>query len=303
MRTTIEHSISKEKMNHSSVLVPYSLYNCIIPDLFANVPMHWHEEFEINYVVEGNGQILIDGETYTVATGDLLIIPPNTLHAAFSQPEQRLHYKALVFSHALLGTESKDRSSLYCIYPLINGKLKINYHIAQINTLFPSLYEAVTDALTCANESLALSDLLLKSSLLKMFYYIEKESSFIEKEDSNPVSGDSIRPALSFMESHYSEPITIENLANCCNLSPSYFMSCFKKIAGISAMEHLTQLRILNACETLINTNATVAEIALNNGFLNLSNFNRMFKKHVGTTPSEYRKMNMFPPLILNKNN
>ena len=95
--------------------------------------------------------------------------------------------------------------------------------------------------------------------------------------------------ALVFINLNYREAISIEQLAQMAHLSRSYFMYCFKKMVGISAMEYIIQLRIKLACEMLRNSTAPSLEIAFACGFQNLSNFNRQFKKYVGYTPKQYR--------------
>ncbi|MGN1416999.1 MAG: hypothetical protein ACI4XF_09155, partial [Oscillospiraceae bacterium] len=57
-------SLSEEKRQHSSRLVPYSYYKCLIPDFFAGVPMHWHGEFEINYISEGSAEFICGDEHF-----------------------------------------------------------------------------------------------------------------------------------------------------------------------------------------------------------------------------------------------
>ena len=102
--------------------------------------------------------------------------------------------------------------------------------------------------------------------------------------------------ALSYLAEHYAEPVTVGQLAGYCNLSKSYFMGCFKRATGMSAMEHLCQLRIRAACEALGKTSRGVSEIAADCGFQNLSGFNRQFKKRVGCSPAQYRRSAARPP-------
>ena len=97
---------------------------------------------------------------------------------------------------------------------------------------------------------------------------------------------DSTSPKIIIQE-HFADPITIEELARLSHLSKSYFMSCFKQTFGLGAVEYLTQFRIKAACEALRSTTQSVSEIAYDNGFRNLSNFNRQFRSKVGCTPSD----------------
>ena len=87
-----------------------------------------------------------------------------------------------------------------------------------------------------------------------------------------PAAAENLRPVLAYIQEHFADPITIEELARLSHLSKSYFMSCFKQTFGLGAVEYLTQLRIKAACEALRSTTRSVSEIAYDNGFRNLSN-------------------------------
>lgn len=70
-----------EKRRHSSYLVPYSYYESRIPDYFPFVPLHWHREWELNYVTDGEGIMRIGDREVEVHPGDILLIQPEVLHA------------------------------------------------------------------------------------------------------------------------------------------------------------------------------------------------------------------------------
>lgn len=96
--------------------------------------------------------------------------------------------------------------------------------------------------------------------------------------------------AAEYINEHYHEKLTIAQLANISSLSKSYFMYCFRKYAGISAVEYINQLRIKTACELLNAGGKNISEIAYACGFTNLSNFNRQFRSQMGLSPTEYRR-------------
>ena len=97
-----------------------------------------------------------------------------------------------------------------------------------------------------------------------------------------PAAAENLRPVLAYIQEHFADPITIEELARLSHLSKAIFMSCFKQTFGLGAVEYLTQLRIKAACEALRSTTRSVSEIAYDNGFRNLSNFNRQFRNKSG---------------------
>ncbi|WP_046215744.1 ABC transporter substrate-binding protein [Paenibacillus wulumuqiensis] len=94
----------------------------------------------------------------------------------------------------------------------------------------------------------------------------------------------------SFMELHYNEPLSIQQLADMAKLSPKYFVDLFKKTFQQSAMEYLTDIRIAHAKRYLTETGQRLRDIAVKVGYSDEFYFSRKFKKEVGVSPSEYAK-------------
>lgn len=286
----IKKAATHEKRQHSTTLVPYSYYQCCLPDFFINVPMHWHNEFEINYVFYGKGEFICGDEKFIACAGDILIIPPNMLHAAYPYQDHALFYDACVFNPNMLGTGSDDRCTIECIRPIINGTIKLPIPITLKSSYYEDIKQSADHIFTCAKKNRAQPDLLLKSELLRIFWILENNRRTLPPSEPAISHSEIIRPALAFMTENFRDAITIEQLAALVHLSKSYFMSCFKKAVGVGAVEHLTQLRIKASCEEIVHTNQAISEISLNCGYNNLSNFNRQFKRIVGCTPQEYRQ-------------
>lgn len=93
-----------------------------------------------------------------------------------------------------------------------------------------------------------------------------------------------------FMDQHYSEPLTIGQLAEMANISPKYFVDLFKKTYGQSAIEYLTNLRINRAKRYLAESEARLRDIALKVGYSDEFYFSRKFKREVGVSPSDFMK-------------
>lgn len=281
---------NKEQRQHSSSLVPYSIYDCHIPDSFPNVPMHWHNEFEIDYVLQGKGDFICGDEHFPVSHGDVIMIPPNMLHAAYPSFNRKLHYIAFVFHASMLGLESNDRSITHCIRPLITGQLRVNMKYDLSHPDYSIIHSLTETIISCANKNNPYDDLLLKSILLQLYWYFEKNDNLSSFQGDDISYSSLIRPALEYMTYCHMNSITINELAAKCAISSSHFMNSFKKAVGCSAIEFLTHLRIKAACTALTETTDDISTISYNCGFNNLSNFNKQFKKITGSSPREYRK-------------
>ena len=152
MKTQYDFAHTREARVHGSARVPFGLYENRMPEMYGNVPAHWHEEFELNEVREGRGLLLLDGERYAVSAGDILIIPPNALHAAYPEKGSVFHYDALVFHPSMLGG-GVDRSVTDCVNPLVRGELPGGPLVTPDREGYPAILAAVRQVFAAARQN------------------------------------------------------------------------------------------------------------------------------------------------------
>ena len=99
-----------------------------------------------------------------------------------------------------------------------------------------------------------------------------------------------IREALNFIERNFEKPISVDDLAQQCNLNRHYFSRLFKEQVNISPQQFIIQYRLSEACELLKNTNKTLQEIAESVGYSNQFNFSTAFKRHFQQSPTKWRR-------------
>ncbi|TQR21601.1 bifunctional transcriptional activator/DNA repair enzyme AdaA [Psychrobacillus vulpis] len=93
-----------------------------------------------------------------------------------------------------------------------------------------------------------------------------------------------------YIDLHYDQPLTLDNLADICHGSPYHLQRTFKKILGLSPVEYMQQIRIEKAKELLITSNKSLADIGSTIGMHNIPYFITLFKKLTGKTPIQYKK-------------
>jgi len=93
-----------------------------------------------------------------------------------------------------------------------------------------------------------------------------------------------------YIDAHYTEPLTLHQLAEICHGSPYHLHRTFKKIMNITPVDYIQQRRITQACTELIQSHQSITAIGLNIGIPNTSYFVTLFKKKTGITPAQYRK-------------
>ena len=109
---------------------------------------------------------------------------------------------------------------------------------------------------------------------------------FIQQENSEPPV---ITKARAYIQEHQTEEIKLGQVAKAVNMSSYYFCKMFKKVAGINFTDYVARVRIEKSKNLLLNPNLRVSEIAFEVGFQSLTHFNRVFKKILGQSPTEYR--------------
>lgn len=284
---------NKEKRKHSSRFVPYSYYRCesLYNMIFGYVPAHWHEEFEINYIVNGSAMFKCGEKDFIASKGDIVFFSPNILHAVYPHKDCDQAYDTLVFSVELFGVSSNDRASVTYLIPLINSTNCINAHITPQHPYYNEIRTSVENIFSCAKSNDAILDLPLKSELIKVLWLLYENKNIQKNTNDKAQNDDCIKKAILYIEDHFREDISVSQVSDTVHLSKSYFMNSFKRKIGMPVMSYIIQHRINAACEELCMENIPITQIATACGFNNISNFNRQFKKVVGCSPKEYRAL------------
>ena len=125
------------------------------------------------------------------------------------------------------------------------------------------------------------------------YYFFESIRVLIENCLDGNNEGDDIRNTIlnvvRYVDQHYMEPMTLEQLTGQFNISLSYLCRCFKKETGLSFTSYLKKRRLERACELLVRSDLTVAQIGEQLGFTDYCYFTKVFKKNMGCSPSGYR--------------
>ncbi len=286
----MENTARTEQRQHTSPLIPFSYYKSAIPDFFPSVPLHRHAEFELNFVLSGSAELICGDVRTATGEGDIILITPDTPHAIYPDSGGGQRYDTVVFSPSMLGASDNDRSSTELIRPLLTGSAVMTPVITPQHVYYKELRITAENIISCAKGSTPQLDMLMKSELQRLLWLLWESGDITAATRSAGHSTEQLLPVLEYMNEHYSEEITVSQLAELACMSSSNFMRRFREMSGMGAIEHLTHIRIQKACGLLTGTTLTAAEIAFACGFRNLSNFNRQFRRLTLLTPCGYRK-------------
>lgn len=244
--------------------------------------LHAHEHhLEFLVVCEGSSEFMIHNRRQKVQKGDLVIYNAGIVHDDLTGPETDVGLYCIAASGVALPGLKKNalvKDDAPYVYP-IGERFDLFRHLCEI--MFRTLSEDDADAEI-------LSQSLLQALLTAAVLTIGSPNTACEEDIvGDMVLSDRIR---SFIDEHYTEPITLQNISEALHVSPYYMSHIFKKISGYSPIQYLLRRRIGEAQTLLISTDLPIVEIAMAVGFDTQNYFNAQFTRHVGIPPKKYRE-------------
>lgn len=257
-----------------------------------NFPIHIHPECELNFIENAKGAQRIVGDSIEEIDEEelVLVTNPHLEHAwkDYRNVSKNIHEITIQFHPDLLTDTFLNKNQMISIRQLFRhaerGVAFSRESIAKVRPLLKTL--------TCENDSFySLIKLLIILHELSIDKGMRELSTgqFAANVMHQHSSDESLGRVMDYLSRHYSEVIRLSEVAEMVNMSESSFCRFFKQHTSKSFIDFLTNIRLGAASRALIDSSLSIAEIGYDCGFNNLSNFNRIFKKKKGVTPSEFR--------------
>ena len=226
--------------------------------------------FVLEYVIDGIGHIVCDGNEYTVTKGDVYLLSPGSNHKYWAD-EKKPYTKVWINFRCQIFEELIESMGL---------KGVIKFSNVYCEELFDELYRIEEKSLF---HELIYSDVL--EILLRIANRLLKAHT-----SKNPNIPDSIQHIKLMLDQSFFRNLTIEEICKRSYLSRSYIISKFKEYYGMTPHQYLLDGKIKLSTSLLRDRNKTIKEIALSLGFYDVYHFSKLFKQKKGISPLEYRK-------------
>lgn len=249
--------------------------------------MHWHEDLQFIYVLNGTIEVRTLDHSVQVQTGEGLFINKNVVHNV--KRLGKCHYNSFLFPAYFLAFYTGSPASFLVDSVIINEQLSV-LHFTQeafwqkeVLSILQKLVKIEKDK----TEFYAYEVLVLLSSL----WLIIRKNMMIPPERKENGVQIRIQKILRYIEEYYAEDITLADLAKSADISKSECSRCFKLSLNTTPYKYLTEFRLLRAAQLLIRTNDPIGNIAASVGFHQMSHFGKCFKEKMGCSPRAYREM------------
>ncbi len=246
--------------------------------IMQKFPNHFHEYYVIGFIEKGQRFLSCKNKEYIIEPGDLLLFNPRDNHACEQIDGKTLDYRCINIQPEIMGKAVFE----------ITGKEYLPYFTPQV--IFHS--ELVT-LLRELHQIIMEEEKDFRKEEIFFFLLEQLVEEYTEQAMPTENAGQSTeaRAICEFLEKHYMENITLNDLCKLTGLSKYYLLRSFTKQKGISPYSYLETIRIDKA-KKMLERGILPIDVALQTGFTDQSHFSNFFKKFIGLTPKQY--MNIF---------
>lgn len=268
---------------------------------FQNVPLycsivgisdfnlHWHKDIEILFVLKGRLCLYVNNTEYILEPGEILLINSNVSHLFQDIGDDNLTF-LLQFNPDLIKFNSKDGKPRGIHFNCNSKELDVTFDKA-LGHLRQML--AVMGLETLSKRSGY--EYMIQAKIYEVIATLFRDFTYeildnIEETEKINKSLDRAKKIIQYIDEHYCDELTVNDVAQAVYMSSSYFSHFFKDFFGVAFSRYLDTLRLNKSAYLLKSTNRSIMDIAINCGFNSDQSMYRLYQKRMKMTPTQYRK-------------
>lgn len=281
---------------------PYKLIRCFLHKSY-NMNLHSHDFYEVNLIIEGKGVHYTDNSFKETSVGDVIIIPPGSFHGYYNIEGLNVYH--LLIHKNFFNKYYSDLNMLTAFKLLFNADYKIRnknvnipyFHVddnsfEECKQILIQLEEMDIRTLTNPKEYLPAIHLMIYTTSIVLIVKLceaYKRQFFSASLKEHSVSDMNIFNVVEYIHQHYAEKITLEDLCKAAFMSKTTLTEKFNGFMGRSPLDYVNYYRILVAKKMLLETEKSIAEIAVDTGFFDTSHFSKTYSKYENVSPLKLR--------------
>ncbi len=294
------------RLRNSEYFAPGARCGFFVHRLSERLPPHWHDFFELELVVGGNGTHVLNGTHFELRPGTLFLLTPADIHEIEPVPGGAIDLYNVIFTESFIRDAvydlvfgGEEQEALVYDWPdseereLIDGEFRfIRREMKQLVDGGELLVQGAVERILVLLSRMPSrgGDNRRRESRAAGELSAEREvAPATDSARPTPVPAN-IRRAITFIHHHFRTAITLGSVAERAGLSPTYFSESFHRYTGRSFQRYLQSVRLSFAVKLLRSTDMTITEVCHASGFNSLSHFERAFRRQIGASPREYRQ-------------
>ncbi|MDS0524626.1 AraC family transcriptional regulator [Clostridium sp. SHJSY1] len=250
---------------------------------------HYHDGYEIYYLLQGERNYFIKDKVYNVSKGNLVFINMNDLHKTLDSEKSKIFYERILinfkkdFLSDMLASEVEG--NIFSLLKIDSGVINLDFEESNIieEFFFKMLNEEKNKSVN--------SELYIKTLLIQLLITINRYKAKYIKLNENE-KNHNIFKIVKYLNDNFSNKISLSSLSELFFMSESHLSRTFKKVTGFNIITYLNIIRIKEAQRILSNSDDTITEIAYKVGYESITHFERVFKSITSMSPLKYRKIN-----------
>ncbi|MFW6308516.1 MAG: helix-turn-helix domain-containing protein [bacterium] len=261
---------------------------------------HFHDTYEIWYVLQGETKCFIEDKNYIVSNGDLLLIDKNILHRIMMQEQENTPERYVMeFKEDFLWDYLNNNDANFLL-----DCFKKNIYILQLNlkeqfVIEDIFYKMLQEGKKQQPGFIYNLFFLTGELLLKLNRSLERISENKQEKHgdvcfsynhNDSAADENILNLIKFINRNYTDNLDLDTISEKVHMSKYHFCRKFKDITGFTFVEYLNNYRVKEAQRILKNSDINVTRVSGEVGYNSISQFYKMFKKITGTSPLQYRK-------------
>ena len=258
---------------------------------FEGVPVHQHDFYEVYFFIGGNAEYNVEGRTYDLQSGDLLLINPLELHQPRIGPDQRDYERIVLWINKnYLSELCFNKTSLTRCF---DNSIPDHSNLLRPTKMQQTYISAMLDELINErSENGYAVEIAAEAILLRFLVELNRLTINSKNEAEKEESSSTIIPdVLDYINTHFCEKLTLNSIEDEFFVSKYYLSHAFNNAVGTSVHRYIVLKRLIHAKQMLLSgIKSTTA--ATNCGFNDYAGFYRAFTAEYGVTPTEFVKMN-----------
>lgn len=267
-----------------------NIYSKEVPCL--DTAWHYHPEYELLYISQSNGIRFVGDSVEHFSSGDLVLVGANVPHLwrndySYYDSRNNKFVKTVVvkFFKDFIGDNTFDLPEFIEINKMLSdSKYGISFKGQIVKVLHDDLMRI--ECMSSTDQHISLLTILHKLSTSTDKYLL----SSTDMRQYTPKGAHRIDRVLRYISDNYAKAISLEDISEIACMTPNSFCRFFKKKTNKSFTAFLNEVRIRNASRLLVQETLPVNDVCFLVGYNSITNFNKQFKKIMGTTPKQYRE-------------